>query len=218
MKKRLLTTLTTLLLTGCMASEPINYTLNKDSKHGLAVMSLVNEFENFAPDEMPPYYGSKVYYAPTSGTKKKRQTFKAISTLMSPTKKESTAKKRDFNDNPFGILIIRELPEGEYIISHPEPMLGGTKFSHPTIIGKFIIQAGAITYLGEYGINVKKSSVPRVYVQDKRERDINLLRQKHPYLDTTKIMFSINNLEKTYVSATPNPVEIKVPIFIWTKK
>lgn len=206
---RYMALLFSVFLTGCFASNPtkvpLNYTLDSQSNKGLAVISLVNQFEGFDPSERHWYYGSKVHYQNKATAK--QEVIEVHGILMTPAEgMVSLADRRDFNGNPYGVLVVKELDEGEYTIYPPEPVMLGTQFSRPNRKTSFTIKSGAITYLGEYGIHVK-GSLPQVFIKDKRSRDLNYLREKYPNINTSEIIYAVNKLDKTGVSGRVTPRE-----------
>tara|TARA_R110002072_G_scaffold113771_2_gene243470 strand:- start:1320 stop:1982 length:663 start_codon:yes stop_codon:yes gene_type:complete len=195
-------------LIGC-ASNPTSlskdYALSNSSNKGLVAISLVNEFEGVNPAESHIYYGIKINYKNIASNI--TGTFEGSGILMSPAEGLISLNDRmDHMENPYGILIVKELDAGEYKISAPAPKSNGfVEYSMPPREARFIVKSGEITYLGEYGINVRKSSVPRAYVRNASDRDIGTLRKKFPNIDHGKVFYAVSPMDKTYVTGKPIP-------------
>ena len=205
-----------LFLTACVSSPttiPKNFSLKPTSNTGLIVFSTVNKFD-VKPDGVAYDVNLKIQNTDTKET----TSVKTLAVLMTPSEGMiSYADKKDFNDNPYGVLVIKNIPAGNYSITLPHPGYMFMKYMAQTKTSKFVVRPNEITYLGEYGINVSANEIsnehpPEAYIRDARKRDINFLKQNYPNLAELKVNHSVYTLNKTPVMGWA----VKPPTYITT--
>lgn len=98
-----------------------------------------------------------------------------------------------------GRVASLPLPAGDYEfyawkLREPSPY-GGTEYSpKQTFSYPFSVRPGQATYIGQINLHLSERNTQRITVEDKRERDLAVLRKKHPSLGTLQMTGDIGRL------------------------
>lgn len=213
---RYLLLLPLVVLTSCLhltKSVPVNYNLN-ESENGLVALSLVNVFEDFDPEKTLEDEGVSFWLSVNVNYRKvghpEFQEFKAGGALISPDGGLTSGSVSQYLDNPYGLLILAELPEGEYEVGAPHTALPGYKYHAPSRRANFTVKKGQITYIGEYGISVSRPNIKTLkvssYVRDGRKRDIAQLLKTYTQFDSNDVFFDVQPMSKKRLGGKSEPI------------
>ena len=184
-----------IFLCGCAATTsniPKDFSFNNDA-NGVVALSVVNKFQRYNPKQTGVFYGLNIVVEDIETGEK--IAIRPAPGLMTPKKHMLLSQSEMVHRrNPYGVLEIKELPAGHYRVYAPQPIRESLQFERPEQSFEFNVTPNEITYLGEFGVNVKYRDVglefpPQIYIRSAERRDTMVL--KHLYSNLRGV--NINN-------------------------
>lgn len=206
-------------LAGCATATdlPPAYALDAKQPEGLAIVSLaltgksldrISGFE-YRIREVPPrdeeavvvtsrYASARQHARSLLGGSNQRQTeHRAI------VKESNSAEPLDIRDagRATGRLAALRLPPGDYEFhawKASEPgAFGEMEYGPPRGFSyRFSIKPGVATYIGRLSLNLSERNTQRITVEDRRNDDLAILREKYPAIDIGQIVFGVEMLHQ----------------------
>lgn len=171
---RTLTLLVALFLAGCANfNVPSDYSLAHKNDKGLIVMSLAHSLSSVIVDYRPVENGKQGDGAFMTGN------------MQDP---------MDW-DHPKGRLVVAELPAGKYELYQWRSEGINVTYTSKIFSIPFTVVGGKATYIGNLFVNIDEStSIYKLEVADKSERDLPLLIRKYPNIKGSDIIKDISRI------------------------
>ncbi|MDP3513185.1 MAG: hypothetical protein Q8S20_10585 [Sulfuritalea sp.] len=204
-------------LAGCAATADLSpaYALHEKQPEGLAIVSLtltgkaldkMSGFE-YRIREVPPRdeeavvatsrYASARQHARSlqDGGSRRQTDHRAI------VKEANGIEPLDIRDatKTTGRLATLRLPPGDYEFhawkASELNAYGETEYGPPRDFSyRFSIEPGVATYIGRLSLNLSERNTQRITVEDRRNDDLAILREKYPAIDIGQIVFGVGTL------------------------
>mgnify|MGYP003624356822 CR=1 FL=1 len=217
MKRMLLSMVVALGLTGCAATSdlPTDYVLDPKQPEGLAIISLtlsgkplegVSSFE-YRLRMLTPKDGEAVIARPYFESPKQhargvsRLTSRADGDRRIVVKGPNSIEPLDLReDATAGRVTSLRLPAGAYefytwALKDPAGQSGGTEYGPQRPFSyQFVVKPGRATYIGQLDLHLSEWKTQKITVEDRRERDLALLRKKVPSIGETLVAFEVGRV------------------------
>lgn len=206
------------VLAGCVTAPdlPPDYALDPNVPEGLAIVSLtlsgktldrVDSFE-YRLRPVAPQDGEPVRARPYFNSAKQHARWLIDTNGRRDAEWNVIVKAPNFGESldvaehgtVTGRLASVRLPAGEYEfyawkLREPNPY-GGTEYSPTQAFSyRFAVKPGQASYIGQLHLHLSARDTQKVTVEDRHERDIAILRKKHPSPHASQVTVDIGRVQ-----------------------